>query len=223
MIALVFDTEHCGYHGKDKAARVIQLAWTLVDCETGETITKHCYLIRPDGWKIPVFGFWKDHGFTTYNNMVNGHGMANVLTVFLEDYERADVLVAHNIKHDIRILSEEMRIYGKRANKRIPRVCTMEDTKHHFLLKNKKGGLKAPSLAELYRLLFGKEMVDAHDAWADVNATSFCFVALVKKQIIKINNLVNQAENGKQLFEATAGNEVAGQNLDVGKESRGED
>ena len=51
--------------------------------------------------------------------------------------------------------------------------------------KNGKG-FKWPKLEELYQVLFGKQMENAHDALADVMACKECFFELIKLGIITL-------------------------------------
>lgn len=211
MNALIFDTETNGFKRKykngpsraDKLGRVIQLAWEVVEIETGDTITKSCHLIRPDGWIIPSVSyfmrqgqseeaarksarFWVDNGYSTYTNAREGIPMTEALTSFIAAINISDLLVAHNLVFDKEILSAEMIRYGIKASRRLPSICTMK------AIHERSGKL---SLANLYKVLFGADFPGAHDAGRDVSACGKCLIEMIKRGIIQLPKTVNDGTN----------------------------
>jgi len=82
-----------------------------------------------------------------------------------------------NISFDIRMLQQEcQRIDKFYSRERIKTFCTMKDISHIKDLPKKR-----PRLGLLYLHLFGKEIKNAHDAMADIQATKDCFVELAKR------------------------------------------
>ena len=67
-----------------------------------------------------------------------------------------------------------------------PTICTMMKSASYVGIKNKNGTVKWPSLEELYKKLFKKELKGAHDAMCDVRATIKSFRSLSKSRIIDI-------------------------------------
>lgn len=212
MNALIFDTETNGFKRKykngptraDKLGRVIQLAWEVVEIETGDTITKSCHLIRPDGWIIPSVSyfmrqgqseeqarksaaFWVENGFSTYTNAREGLPMTEVLASFIAAINISDLLVAHNLVFDKEILSAEMIRYGMRAGKRLPSICTMNST------VSSNG--KKLKLSHLYKSLFNVDFPGAHDAGRDVSACARCLIEMLKRGIIQLPKTVNDGTN----------------------------
>lgn len=65
----------------------------------------------------------------------------------------------------------------------LPRVCTMKKTVDFCHLPGTYG-YKFPKLKELYKILFGYEFSNAHNATSDVDATAKCYFELVNRGII---------------------------------------
>ena len=96
---------------------------------------------------------------------------------FLEYIDKSDHVIGHNISFDIRMLQQECQRIDKCYNwERIKTFCTMKDINHIKDLPKKR-----PRLGLLYSHLFGKEIKNAHDAMADIQATKDCFVELAKR------------------------------------------
>ena len=53
------------------------------------------------------------------------------------------------------------------------------------------GGFKYPSLTDLHQKLFGEVFAEAHNASADVEATTRCFLELLRKEIISFEDIMN--------------------------------
>lgn len=202
MKIIFLDTESTGLPQDYKAPmsdlmnwpRVISLAWELVDSETEKPESSTNVLIYPDGWVIPKEKFWIENGFDTDKSMEEGKKMDVVLDAFLEDFNKADLMVAHNMAFDYPILGAEMLRYRKRAARKLPQICTMVATIElckipfggdHRPWKNKRGW-KYPKLAELYKFLFKTELEGAHDAGNDVAGCRLCFFELVRRGIIEL-------------------------------------
>lgn len=159
--------------------RAIQVAWSLFD-EAGRCLESVLRLVRPDGFEIPL-DVQRIHGITTERALAEGGPIGQVLRELSLAVEKADVLVAHNLKFDERILSAEYI----RNNLPLPfgdqkRFCTMERTTDLCRLPGSRG-YKWPSLSQLYRELFQTTFEDAHDAGADVAACAKCFLELKKR------------------------------------------
>lgn len=201
---LFFDTETTGkpkaYNAPmtdiDNWPRVIQLAWLLTD-QDGNELSKRELLIKPDGWKVPDgsngedWTFWREHGFSTEACEERGRPMPEVLKNFVNDLERAEYMVSHNMAFDKNVLGAEMLRYQARG-KRVPKICTMNASvdfckipfSGHRSWLSKQGRYKWPKLGELHVLLFGREMEGGHQASEDVKALRDCFFALLRIGII---------------------------------------
>lgn len=202
---LFFDTETTGLPKKKKGGemkdvenwpRVIQLAWSVGTLD-GELISSTKHLIKPDGWEIPKQKFWIENGFSTEVSLLEGEGISDVIIPFVQDVEKCDFLVSHNMAFDHPILGAEMIRLGLRSSRKPVKICTKEastnyckiphawDKEKRPWMKGQKG-YKWPKLSELHKHLFGTDFEGAHDALADVHALAKCFFELVKRGVINL-------------------------------------
>src|SRR5258708_4102150 len=190
---LIFDTETTGVpHNKtapitdlENWPRLVQIAWQLHD-KTGKLLSRHNYLIRPDGFDIP-FKAETNHGIPTQRALEEGHDLKPVLNSFMEDLGKARVLVGHNIEFDINIIGAELirQSIGTTLLLQTDKVDTGIASIDFCQLTGGIGGkLKMPRLGELHERLFGKSFEDAHDAAYDVSATARSFFELIRKKIV---------------------------------------
>jgi len=195
MKILFFDCETNGlpinYNGSytdvDNWPRVIQLAWLLTD-EHGNVIRQAAHLIKPDGWVVPQEKFWIENGHSTERCMEEGSPILDVLDDFMSAKQQADLLVAHNLNFDHRIVWAEFIRAGMQPRSGMLKICTMQSSTKYCALPNTngRGGFKWPKLEELHRALFASDFDGAHDAMADIQATAKCFFALVRLDVIKL-------------------------------------
>lgn len=196
-----FDTETTGkprnYKGAmsdvDNWPRVIQLAWLLTDAD-GNHLNQKEYLIKPDGWVIPVEPFWIEHNFNTEQNEAAGIPLPDVLAEFTADLERSEYLIAHNMEFDKNVLGAEMIRYQVKA-KKLAKICTMNSAinfckipfpgQREWYGKVTKN-YKWPKLDELHVKLFGHSMEGGHQAGEDVTALKKCFFELVRLGVISL-------------------------------------
>ncbi|HRE52263.1 MAG TPA: 3'-5' exonuclease [Flavitalea sp.] len=193
MKLLFFDIETNGLPIDYKASytevenwpRVISLGWILADMDA-RVINKQYHLIKPDGWQMPTEQFWVDNGYTQENSLANGVPIADVLDLFLADKHQADVLVAHNLNFDHRIVWAEHIRAGKEPRSGMAKICTMMKSTSFCKIPGANGRPKWPKLEELYHKLFNKSFAGAHNALADVEACAECFYELVRLGVITI-------------------------------------
>ena len=183
----------------DNWPRIIQYAWELFD-ETGKTIRKASHLILPDGWVIPdkeyfmkqghtepeavkQAKFWTDHGYETGISMLIGEPIVKVLKEWVEAYNEADLLLAHNLNFDKSVVSAELIRAQIKVKGNIPSFCTkLEGEEICKLPSQYPGKFKWPRLDELYRHLFGKDFEGAHDAECDVKACKECYLEIMLRR-----------------------------------------
>ena len=189
---LVFDTETTGLPKKwsapisdsDNWPRCVQLAWQLHDIK-GDLISNHSYLLTPKGFTIP-FEAEKIHGISTDLASQIGKNIKEVLELFILDYNKSGFLVGHNVKFDINIIGAELFRIGHTIDitkKDVLDTCS-ELTANQCKLPGGRGGkYKYPTLIEIYSLLFKEKFNEAHNASADVEATSRVFFELVRKGV----------------------------------------
>jgi len=187
---LFFDTETTGLPRNWKAPvtdlnnwpRLVQLAYLYYD-KNGNKISGGDFIIKPEGFTIPLDAS-RIHGITTQKAINDGKPLSSVLQIFKSLVDQADILVAHNISFDEKIVGAEFLRAGMTnpfAQKR--KICTMEKTTN-FCAIDGLYGYKWPKLSELHYILFKTGFEESHNAAADITATVRCFWEL--KRIGKI-------------------------------------
>lgn len=189
---IIFDTETTGLPKRwdapitdtDNWPRCIQIAWQLHD-EQGKLIEHQDYLIKPDGFNIP-YDSEKIHGISTDLATEKGVPLQDVLLKFNEALGKAKFVVGQNIGFDLIIMGSEFYRYGvdsPMGNMPILDTCT-EVTAELLKLPGGRGGkFKLPTLTELHSYLFGVPFAEAHNATADVEATTRCFFELIRREV----------------------------------------
>lgn len=192
---ILFDTETIGTPRKydlpasDLAnwatARMVQIAWIEYD-EHGNKVASHDYLIKPDGFTIPLEAI-KIHRITNERANERGLPVKKVLAMFREALARNKYLVAHNVQFDQNVVgSEFIRAGQDDPLEGIFKVCTMKLTTNFVKARSPWGAgkYKWPTLSELHMKLFGTEFKDAHDALVDTEALGRCFFKLQEMGIL---------------------------------------
>ncbi len=190
MKYLFFDTETTGLPQNWKAPvsalnnwpRLVQLAYAIYD-ENGVKLSEGNHIIKPEGFTIPEDST-RVHGITQEHAMLEGEPLTDVLTTFRQKMKESNILVAHNIAFDEKIMGAEyLRITKSNPLDGRPKLCTMESTLHYCAIPGNYG-FKYPSMQDLHKKLFGAGFEDAHDAYVDVNAMVRCFFELRKRGMI---------------------------------------
>ena len=188
---LIFDTETTGLPKRwnapitdtDNWPRCIQIAWQLHD-ELGNCIENQDYLIKPEGFNIP-YDAEQIHGISTELAEEQGAALVDVLEKFNIALSKTKFVVGQNVKFDLNIMGAEF-VRTDIANhlQEIPVLdtCT-EHTASLCQIPGGRGGkFKLPTLTELHQFLFNAPFAEAHNATADVEATTRCFLELIRKQ-----------------------------------------
>lgn len=189
MNTMIFDTETSGLPKSYKASpsdvgswpRIVEIAWVILD-EAQNCVSFSEFIIRPDGFQISP-GASSVHGITTQIAQSEGSPLRYVLACFAEDLSDTGRLVAHNIDFDFPVVNCELLRIGMSSKlSSIRKYCTMKSTTS---LCNIPGpyGPKWPKLEELYEFLFDRKFTEAHRAMHDVQATTECYIELVKRGI----------------------------------------
>jgi len=164
--------------------RVIQVAWSFYDAKD-QHLKSALHLIQPDGFTIPAEA-QRIHGITTSRALAEGKQLLDVLRDLNSAIEESEILIAHNLKFDERVLSAEflrMNLQPPFRNKK--RYCTMENTTQLCRIPSSRG-YKWPSLAELHWELFQSGLEAAHEAGADVATCAKCFFELKHRGIVSL-------------------------------------
>ena len=190
---LFFDTETTGIPLNYKAPvsdlknwpRLVEIGWILTD-ESANEIEAHTYIIRPEGFIIPQDST-EIHGITTEKAMLEGVDLKVALSTFESTVRKADLLIAHNMAFDEKIVGAELiRIGLTNILDTKKRACTMSSSTDFCELPNQYGyaNYKWPKLEELHRILFGSSFKESHRAMTDVRACMACFFELKRLGII---------------------------------------
>ena len=189
---LIFDTETTGLPKKWNAPlsdsenwpRCVQIAWQIHDFN-GLCIENKSFLIKPEGYTIP-YESEKIHGISTSLANSRGEKIKKVLKTFLNSISKCKYICGHNVKFDINIIGAELfRIGHENKIGQVPIIDTCSEiTAEISKLPGGRGGkFKFPTLSELYFNLFNENFIEAHNATADVEATSRCLMELFRRKI----------------------------------------
>jgi len=183
---LFFDTETTGLPKNWKAPvtdlnnwpRLVQLAFLLCD-KNGNKISGGDYIIKPDGFTIPTDAS-RIHGISTERAIQYGQPLKAVLQVFQTLIDQAEILVAHNMSFDEKIVGAEF-LRSKMPNSLVDKrkICTMQSTTNFCAIEGSYG-YKWPKLSELHYKLFKTDFEELHNAAVDIDATAKCFWELKK-------------------------------------------
>jgi DNA polymerase-3 subunit alpha len=195
---LIFDTETTGLPRNwnapitdtDNWPRCIQIAWQLHD-EFGNLIEHQDYLVRPDGFNIP-YDAERIHGISTELAEEQGIPLSEVLEKFNVALAKSKFVVGQNIGFDVNIMGCEFHRLGVESPmSQMPVLDTCTETTAELLrLPGGRGGkFKLPTLTELHQYLFGEPFAEAHNATADVEATTRCFLQLIKLEVFTLEQL----------------------------------
>ena len=186
---LIFDTETTGLPKSwnapitdtDNWPRAIQIAWQLHD-EMGNLIEHNDFLINPDGFNIP-YDAERIHGISTDLAIEQGISLQEGCDLFNEALKKTKFIVGQNVGFDVNIMGCEFHRLGMENNlTELPVLdtCT-EHTAQMCQIPGGRGGkFKLPTLTELHNHLFGVGFGEAHNATADVEATTRCFLELIR-------------------------------------------
>lgn len=189
---IIFDTETTGLPkdfnapvtDTDNWPRVVQIAWQLHD-DMGRLIENKDFLIRPDGFDIP-YDSERIHGISTALAEKFGESLETVLAEFNIALSKAKFVVGQNIEFDLKVTGCEFFRLSKETpmlEMAVLDTCT-ETTAELCQLPGGRGGkFKLPTLTELHSHLFGEAFAEAHNATADVEATTRCFFELIRTEI----------------------------------------
>ncbi len=189
---LIFDTETTGLPkswnapitNTDNWPRCVQIAWQLHD-KYGELIEHQDFLIKPEGFNIP-YDAEQIHGISTQLAQEKGEDLDSVLVLFNEALAKTDFVVGQNVSFDLNIMGcEYYRQDTKTKLNDLPILdtCTEKTAKLCQLPGGRGGRFKLPTLTELHQHLFNTPFAEAHNATADVEATTRCFFELIRKRV----------------------------------------
>ena len=201
MKILFFDTETTGLPKDFNAPievvenwpRLVQLGWLVFSIDE-ELILRKERTVFPDGFLIPKPSV-NIHGITTEQAKSTGIDIQHLLKEFKKDVDNCDLIVAHNLEFDEKIIdSEFIRLEESPILRTKQKLCIMKESVD-YCSKNAIN-TKWPSLEELYYRLFDKFARDGnlHSALEDAEIVSKCFYKLKKDNIISLNRFIDLEE-----------------------------
>ena len=194
MKVLVFDTETTGLVPKNESfyntkvwPYVVQLSFVLYDVKKKKTLDFKDFIIKiPDEIHIPKESI-DVHGINKDKSNAFGIDMKDALFELKKAIKEADLIVAHNISFDKRIIIVES-IRNKIPSlfivegKHKPEYCSMKSSidicKIERVSESGDKYYKFPSLLELHRHLFDETPENLHNALTDVLVCLRCYCYL---------------------------------------------
>ena len=200
---LFFDTEttglpsdksHC-WRPSDNEPNIVQLAWTwwkytfeewkLIDSKE-EKFDLLFKSIKPIPAKLTEIHWISD-------DMVKDCEFASYSPKFLQFLtwtKEADILCGHNLFFDLNMVKIETRRMFETHNFQQRHQDSLEKTMDTMkasvdlckLPSKWRWKYKNPKLSELYQFLFNEDFDNAHNAFADIEATQRCFFDLVERK-----------------------------------------
>ena len=187
---LIFDTETTGLPKRfdapvtdlDNWPRCVQIAWQFHG-PLGELLEHAEFLVQPEGFDIP-YDAEKVHGISTALASQEGVPIEEVLDAFQSMLKKTRFVVGQNVGFDINIIGSEFLRAGRRnvlSELPVLDTCTEASAALCQIPGGRGGKFKLPTLTELHAYLFDTPFDEAHNAAADVEATSRCFFELVRR------------------------------------------
>jgi DNA polymerase III epsilon subunit-like protein len=195
---LIFDTETSGLIPKhkvplDEQPYVLQLSYIIYDVETNRVIKIADFIIRPPDHVVIQPIITEITGITREICDSQGVPIDVALHAFNEDYERCDLIVAHNMEFDSEMIRVEvMRNLGLTGRSLIKPMFPLDNSKPTYctmingrgicnIQRTQPSGrtwIKPPKLEELYEKLFDKKPQNLHNALVDTYVCLRCFVKI---------------------------------------------
>lgn len=155
--------------GKYANARIVQFSMLITDNQFNYKDVKD-YIIKREEFEIANSEF---HGITNDISDTVGINFDTVaIDVFYELLKNVSHIIAHNVAFDIGVIKSEL--YRRKLNYIIDEIdkktllCTMKHMKPILKIINPYGNYKNPSLNEIYKYNFNKDVENAHNSLYDV-------------------------------------------------------
>ena len=190
MILLIFDVETTGLiKGRNvnvedthKFPYIVQFSWVMYDTDTNKLKFRDYIVKLPNNVVIPKESI-NIHGITDEVMRKDGKDIKLVLRDFTNSIYRSDVLIAHNLNFDKKVIQaeyirNEMINWFSRHRKK--EYCTMLTGKPICKLYrtgryNNVPYMKYPTLMELHKHLFNSIPKNLHNSLIDVMVSLRCY------------------------------------------------
>ena len=150
-------------------ARIVQFSMLITDNKY-KFIDVKDYIIKREGFEITNEEF---HGIT--NDISDDLGVTFntvAIEIFYENLQKVSHIIAHNVAFDVGVIKSEL--YRRKLQYIIDEIdkktllCTMKHMKPILKIINQYGNYKNPSLNEIYKFNFNKDIENAHNSLYDV-------------------------------------------------------
>jgi DNA polymerase III epsilon subunit-like protein len=155
---------------KYSKARIVQFSMLITDKQFKFEDVKD-YVIKREGFDITNEEF---HGIT--NDISDNTGVSFdtvAVEIFYEQLKKVSHIIAHNVAFDVGVIKSEL--YRRNLHYIIDELdkktllCTMKHMKPILKIINQYGNYKNPSLNEIYKFNFNKDVENAHNSLYDVS------------------------------------------------------
>lgn len=150
-------------------ARIVQFSMLITDNKYNFVDIKD-YIIKREGFEITNEKF---HGITNDISDELGVSFDTVaVEIFYENLKKVSHIIAHNVAFDVGVIKSEL--YRRNFQYIIDEIdkktllCTMKHMKPILKIINQYGNYKNPSLNEIYKFNFNKDVENAHNSLYDV-------------------------------------------------------
>ena len=205
---LLFDTETTGLFPKENTANlskhphIIQLSYILYDVDSYTTLEVFNHYVKLPDSVVLSTEVSKLTGITREKCDAEGIPIEDCIRAFRSAYNRAELIVAHNLSFDLKMIHCELK---RIINTRLLRCITPEDNADvlgyinmfkmdkptyctmvkgvdicKIPVKDSATRMKYPKLAELYKTMFTGEEVPTslHNSMTDVLVCLRCYMQL---------------------------------------------
>jgi DNA polymerase III epsilon subunit-like protein len=213
MKILVFDTETTGLPKKNASILdstdwpyIVQFSYILYDTSNHTVFTYLNDIVKiPDYIEISKESI-NIHKITKEKTLEDGVNIKDILTNFNLVVKNSDLIIAHNIEFDKKMVIAECRrndieclLSLNDTGRILPEYCTMKNSVNlcKILAHNRYNNsyYKYPKLIELYQHLFKSTPSGLHNSMVDILLCLRCYGLMV----LNID-LYNESKNIKELF-----------------------
>ena len=166
--------------------RLVHLSWLMYD-KNRELIDSRNDYIKPQGFEISE-ATERIHKIDPVGIHETGTPIKEALQAFIAAVDKAEYLVAYNMKFNTHVIAAEC--YRKGMDHRMfssEQYCLMQEATWFCKIKKPGGGYKWAKLMDIHEKLYdGKHYADANDAHADVAAVTVMFFHLLDIEAIEV-------------------------------------
>ncbi len=145
-------------------ARIVSIAWIIIDPITKEIIQQEYYLVNPD-FEIPEEAT-KIHNISTEFAKTNGIDIMQIYDALHKALKRVETILSYNLAFDYNVLKSSLIRHDKNE------ILSELDKKNQqcimLLSQQCRNITYYPRLADMHKYVFNAPIQDAHNAMGDV-------------------------------------------------------